>query len=256
MSVQALKGYRYGKNYGRIRKTIGKKEILYRLKQRAQAAKVKAEPVKVQEKKAATNIFAHCLDGAPAELKYVQQSKPHSLWGKIRRFGRKYLNPNSDFLKIATALFAFAALGWLWHESGKINSPVESSGYGSGASPSEIINNVDTTNMVVYDATNETAVTPQVVKSDIQTSSMAQKQVKTQNKQSVNRAGGTSYVVQANENLWKIARNALKQAGTKNPSNGMIQTYVNRIVEMNKLSNPDLIYTGDTLQLPHLNVNA
>lgn len=56
-----------------------------------------------------------------------------------------------------------------------------------------------------------------------------------------------NYTIVGGDNLWKIARN---QYGDKLKSNADIQKVVNEIAKVNELSNPNLIYAGNTLEIP------
>ena len=48
------------------------------------------------------------------------------------------------------------------------------------------------------------------------------------------------------DSLWKIARRHLGESS----SNRVIANYVNEIVRINKIENPDLIYPGEKFKLP------
>lgn len=68
------------------------------------------------------------------------------------------------------------------------------------------------------------------------------------------RQGEKTYQVKPGDCLWNIARAQLQgeEAQKKEVTDASIQEYVDKIVEKNKIENPDLIYPEQTLNLPKL----
>ena len=61
---------------------------------------------------------------------------------------------------------------------------------------------------------------------------------------------GVSYTVKKGDNLWKIVKSRYMGMGVKKPSNALIQRTVDKTIELNKLTNPDVLNIGMQLQLP------